>query len=374
MSCEPTRFIGNTNAGGRRHTPGTAPSDQVLTVDGSFGEGGGQIVRSSLALSLVTGTPFRIIDLRKRRRRPGLRQQHLTAVRAAATIAQAELEGDEIGSQALSFVPRPPNGGEYTFSIGTAGSTTLVLQTILPALVLAQEKSKLVLEGGTHNPQSPTFEFLAGAYLPLVQRMGPAVRAVLERPGFYPAGGGRFVVSIDPVASLSPFDLLERGPIRERRVTARVAHLPRHIAEREIDTLAEKLRWDRSCFCIEELTDVDGPGNVVIVKVVAEHVTEVFSGFGQKGVSAETVAKRLGNEVREYLRAEVPVGRHLADQLVLLMAVAGSGAFETLSPSSHLTTQVEVIRQFLGLRVRLIPGENKAWRVEIVNSRTRVDL
>ena len=144
--------------------PGTAPSDRVLIVDGSFGEGGGQILRSSLALSLVTGTPFRIIDIRKRRRRPGLRQQHLTAVRAAATIAQAELEGDEIGSQELSFVPRPTNGGEYTFSIGTAGSTTLVLQTILPALVLAQEKSKLVLEGGTHNPQSPTFEFLAGTH------------------------------------------------------------------------------------------------------------------------------------------------------------------------------------------------------------------
>jgi RNA 3'-terminal phosphate cyclase (ATP) len=204
--------------------------------------------------------------------------------------------------------------------------------------------------------------------------MGPAVRAVLERPGFYPAGGGRFVVSIDPVASLSPFDLLERGPIVERRVTARVAHLPRHIAEREVDTLVHKLRWDRPCFCIEELTDVDGPGNVVIVELVAEQVTEVFSGFGQKGVPAETVAKRLGNEVREYLRAEVPVGRHLADQLVLLMAVAGSGAFETLSPSSHLTTQVEVIRQFLGLRVRLTPGENGAWLVEIVNSRTRVDL
>jgi RNA 3'-terminal phosphate cyclase (ATP) len=339
----------------------------VLTVDGSFGEGGGQILRSSLALSLVTGTPFRIIDIRKRRRRPGLRQQHLTAVRAAATIAQAQLEGDEIGSQQLSFAPRRPTGGEHTFSIGTAGSTTLVLQTILPALALAQEKSTLVLEGGTHNPQSPTFDFLARAYLPLVRRMGPVVRAVLERPGFYPAGGGRFVVSIDPVASLSAFDLLERGPIREQRVTASVAHLPRHIAEREIKTLSEKLRWDRSCFCIEELTDVDGPGNVVIVELVSEHVTQVFSGFGEKGVSAETVAKRLGNEVKEYLRAGVPIGRHLADQLVLLMAIAGSGAFATLSPSSHLTTQVEVIRRFLGARVRLIPRDNGAWLVEIVS-------
>jgi RNA 3'-terminal phosphate cyclase (ATP) len=173
------------------------------------------------------------------------------------------------------------------------------------------------------------------------------------------------VVSIDPAASLKPFDVLERGPIRERRVTARVAHLPRHIAEREIETLARKLRWDRSCFRIEELTDVDGPGNVVIVEIVAEHVTEIFSGFGQKGVSAESVAKRLGDEVKEYLAAKVPVGRHLADQLVLLLAIAGSGAFETLSPSSHLTTQAEVIGWFLGSQVRFIPRENEAWLVEI---------
>lgn len=289
-------------------------------------------------------------------------------MRAAATVARAKVEGDEIGSLELTFAPQPFEGGEYAFSIGTAGSTMLVLQTLLPALVLAREKSKLVLEGGTHNPQSPTFDFLAGAYLPLVQRMGPAVRAVLEKPGFYPAGGGRVEVSIDPIDSLRAFDLLERGPIRERRVTARVAHLPRHIAEREVNTLAEKLRWDRSCFRIEELTDVDGPGNVVIVELLAEHVTEVFSGFGQKGISAETVARRLGNEVREYLRAEVPVGRHLADQLVLLMAIAKGGAFRTLSPSSHLTTQVEVIRRFLGLRARLAQREDGSWLVEIAGS------
>ena len=337
----------------------------MLTVDGSFGEGGGQILRSSLTLSLVTSTPFRIVNIRTKRRRPGLRPQHLTAVRAAAAIARADLEGDEIGSKELSFVPRSVRGGEYTFAIGTAGSTTLVLQTVLPALVLAEERSRLVLEGGTHNPQSPTFEFLDRAYLPLVRRMGPVVRAALERPGFYPAGGGRFVVSIDPVPSLSPFELLERGPIRERRATARVAHLPRHIAEREVKTLADKLRWDRSCFLIEELTDVDGPGNVVFAELVAEHVTEVFAGVGEKGVPAETVAKRLANELKEYLRAGVPVGRHLADQLVLLLAVAGGGAFTTLSPSSHLTTQVEVIRRFLGSRLRLTAQEHGAWLVDV---------
>jgi RNA 3'-terminal phosphate cyclase (ATP) len=337
----------------------------MLTIDGSIGEGGGQVLRSSLALSLVTGTPFRIVNIRRRRSRPGLRRQHLTAVRAAAEVGAATVTEVQIGSQELTFAPRSTTGGDYTFSIGTAGSTTLVLQTLLPALMLAPEASTVILEGGTHNPQSPTFEFLERAYLPLVQRMGPRVRANLERPGFYPAGGGRMVVSIEPTSALRPFDLLVRGPVREHRVTARVAHLPRHIAEREVDTLLRKMRWDRSCFAIEELIDVDGPGNVIIAELIAEHVTEVFAGFGQKGVPAEAVARRLGNEVKEYLRANVPVGRHLGDQLVLLHAVAEGGAFRTLSPSTHLTTQLEVIRAFLGVEVGLTEEHAGAWLVEV---------
>ena len=288
-------------------------------------------------------------------------------MRAAATVSRAEVEGDTLGSLELSFTPRALDGGEYTFSIGTAGSTMLVLQSILPALVLAARPSNLLLEGGTHNPQSPTFEFISHAYLPLLSRMGPVVNAVLERPGFFPAGGGRVRVSVEPAASLEPFELLERGPIRRHHVTARVAHLPRHIAEREVETLAQKLLWDRACFDIEELTDVDGPGNVVIAELIAEHVTEVFSGFGEKGVRAETVAKRVANEIREYLRADVPIGRHLADQLVLLMAVARGGAFCTLSPSSHLTTQVEVIRRFLGVLVGLNRRDDGTWLAEIAS-------
>ncbi len=345
----------------------------MLTIDGSFGEGGGQVLRSSLALSLVTGNPFRIVDIRRRRSRPGLRKQHLTAVGAAAAVGGATVTEVEVGSLELTFAPRLTAGGNYTFSIGTAGSTTLVLQTILPALMLAPEASTVILEGGTHNPQSPTFEFLERAYLPLVRRMGPNVSATLERPGFYPAGGGRMVVSIKPNPTLRPLNLLDRGPIREHRAKASVANLPRHIAEREIETLLRKLRWDRSCFAIEELTDVDGPGNVVIVELIAEHVTEVFAGFGQKGVPAEAVARHLGAEVKEYLRADVPVGRYLGDQLVLLNAVAGGGTFRTLSPTTHLTTQLAVIREFLGVEVGLTEERAGAWLVEVPTGAARVE-
>ena len=337
----------------------------MLTIDGSMGEGGGQVLRSSLALSLVTGTPFRIVDIRKRRSRPGLRRQHLTAVVAAAEVGAAAVTEVRVGTQELTFTPKSATGGDYAFSIGTAGSTGLVLQTILPALMLAPEASTVVLEGGTHNPQSPTFEFLERAYLPLAERMGPNFRASLQRPGFYPAGGGRMTVSIEPAPALRPLELLERGSIRERRVTAYVAHLPRHIAEREIGTLMQKLRWDRSCFAIEELTEVDGPGNVVMAELVADHVTEVFSGFGQKGIPAEAVARRLGSEVQEYLRTDVPVGRHLGDQLVLLQAIAGGGTFRTLPPTSHLTTQLEIIRAFLRTHATVTEEQAGAWRVDI---------
>src|SRR5215210_615466 len=210
----------------------------MLELDGSQGEGGGQILRSSLALSMVTGTAVRIRNVRARRSKPGLMRQHLVAVQAAARIGGAQVTGAEIGSSMLTFIPGEVKPGEHVLSVGSAGSTTLVLQTVLPALLCAAEPSLLVLEGGTHNPLAPPFEFLDRAYLPLLNRMGPRVQAELERPGFYPAGGGRIVVSIEPAARLSGFELLERGEVRQRTATAIVSRLPRHIAERELQEVA----------------------------------------------------------------------------------------------------------------------------------------
>src|SRR5262245_8861795 len=164
----------------------------MLIIDGSFGEGGGQILRTALGLSLVTGVPFRIEKIRAGRQKPGLMRQHLTAVNAAAQVGQAEVIGASVGSQELTFTPGKISPGDYTFAVGTAGSATLVLQTVLPALLTAAQPSFLTLEGGTHNPHAPPFDFLARAFLPLIGRMGPSVTATLIRPGFYPAGGGQF--------------------------------------------------------------------------------------------------------------------------------------------------------------------------------------
>jgi len=227
----------------------------MLTIDGSFGEGGGQILRSSLALSMMTGRPFRIEKIRSRRSKPGLMRQHLTAVRAAVEVCSAEASGAEIGSACVEFTPGPVCGGTYSFGIGTAGSTTLVLQTVLLPLTLASEPSRITLDGGTHNPFAPPFDFLEKAYLPLVQRMGPKVRIHLERPGFYPAGGGRIVVDIEPTSQLEPIELTERGPLVARRACAHLANLPHHVAQRELRVVGRKLNWPAECLETREIAD-----------------------------------------------------------------------------------------------------------------------
>jgi RNA 3'-terminal phosphate cyclase (ATP) len=177
---------------------------ETIRIDGSFGEGGGQILRSSLSLSLVTGKPFRIENIRANREKPGVLRQHLTAVQAAAEVGSAEVEGASLGSKALTFVPGKIRSGEFRFAIGTAGSGTLVLQTILPALITAAGPSRIEIEGGTHNPAAPPFDFLQRSFIPLIERMGPKVKLELQRYGFYPAGGGRFVVEITPCEVLKP--------------------------------------------------------------------------------------------------------------------------------------------------------------------------
>ena len=337
----------------------------MLEIDGSLGEGGAQVLRTALSLSLVTGRPFRILRIRAGRSKPGLRQQHLTAVRAAARISRAEVEGDQFGSQCLTFVPGRIRAGVYEFSTGGAGSTTLVLQALLPPLLVAVQSSTLLLQGGTHNPFAPPFDFLAKTFLPAIQHMGPVVVASLERHGFYPRGGGCIRVRIEPTDSLSPFSLVERGRILRIGATAMVARLPRHIAERELETLRQMLDMSSKDLTLLELADPRGPGNVVIVEVVSEQITEVFTGFGRRGVVAEAVSEEVGQRTRRYLDAGVPVGQHLADQLLLPLCLAGQGAFRTLELSLHARTNLEVIKHFLDVRVEIRPVARSAWIVEV---------
>jgi RNA 3'-terminal phosphate cyclase (ATP) len=337
----------------------------MLTIDGSSGEGGGQILRTALALSTVTGKPFRIEKIRAGRPKPGLLRQHLTAVKAAASISAAKVSGAELGASAITFSPGTVVAGEFAFAVGTAGSTTLVLQTVLPALLTASAPSKLVLEGGTHNPAAPPFDFLVKSFLPLINQMGPTVTAELHRPGFYPAGGGRLEVNIIPSERLLPLEIIERGAVLGTKARAMVANLPISIAMREVKLVARLLSLFENSLVTEEIRGAHGQGNIVAVEVELERHTEVFTAFGEVAVRAEAVATKVAQEARSYLASRVPIGRYLADQLLIPMALAGAGQFRTGALSRHTTTNIDVIRQFLDVHIDLTEEAGRTWMVTV---------
>jgi RNA 3'-terminal phosphate cyclase (ATP) len=335
----------------------------AVTIDGAMGEGGGQILRTSLALATCLGRPLHIYNIRAARKHPGLQPQHLAAVRAAAQICEAQVVGAEQGSQTLTFTPAQVHAGDYHFAVGTAGSTTLVLQTILPALMLAKATSRVVLEGGTHNPLAPPFEFLHDAFLPVINRMGPSVRATLDRVGFAPRGGGRMTVEIVPVERLQPFNLVERGALLAQRAQVLLAHLPAHIAQRELAVIQRELGYDAAQMRVNYIDEAYGAGNVVNVLVQSEHISESFCAFGRPGKPAEEVAQEVVNEVRQYLQTAATTGVHLADQLLLPMAMAGSGSFTTLALSRHTQTNAAVIEIFFGRKIQFEQIGEQVWQV-----------
>lgn len=337
----------------------------MILIDGSQGEGGGQVLRTALALSILTGKPFRIDRIRARRSNPGLRRQHLAAVKAAAEISAADVRGAALESSRLDFAPGPVKPGTYHFAVGTAGSATLVLQTVLPPLLAAKSPSELTLEGGTHNPMAPPFEFLALAFLPLLERMGARVDAKLERHGFFPAGGGRVTVRIDPPERLQPLALLERGALKRRRARALVAKLPEGIAARELSVVMRRLGWSKDELRAETVADSAGPGNAVLLELEYEHLTEVFAAFGERGRKAEDVAHAAAEEAESYLKTEAPIGAHLADQLLIPLALAGQGEFRTAEPSGHARTNIETIARFLDVPIRAEPAANRTWLVKV---------
>lgn len=338
----------------------------MITIDGSMGEGGGQLLRSSLALSLLTSTPLRITKIRAGRARPGLMRQHLMAVHAATTISDAEVSGTELGSTELVFRPKAIRSGDYRFAISGAGSSTLVFQTILlPLLLGSSAPSTLYFEGGTHNPLAPPFDFLQRVYLPLLARMGARVEVELTRYGFYPAGGGAWSATVYPTRGLERLELLERGAIVATSASALVASVAPSVALRELDALAAALAWPREACRPLMIADSRGPGNVLMATVQSDHVTELVTGFGARGVPAERVAAEVAAEIGRYLAADVPVGEHLADQLLLPLALGSGGCFRTLEPSRHCTTQLELLQLFVGAAGRATRESEHVWRIEL---------
>lgn len=320
----------------------------MLQVDGSTG--GGQILRTSLSASLATGTPFEITDIRAKRPRPGLRHQHLAAVRLAAAVGDADTDGAELGSRRLRFHPRTLAGGDHREDVGTAGSACLILQTVLVPLLYADEPATVTVTGGTHNRSAPPFDFLDRVWTPRMRDLGAEVSLRLERHGFEPAGGGRVTATTSPSYLDEPLELTEPGAVLDRRAHALLASLPRDVADRELAAVREELGWPRGA-CTTGEVDADGAGNALILEVVREQVTELVTGFGRRGVPAEQVAGEAIAELRRYLDPEVAVGPHLADQLLLPLALGAGGTFTTVPATDHLTTNAVAVRRFLDVPI-----------------------
>jgi len=327
-----------------------------VDIDGSRGEGGGQILRTSLALSVITGRKLRMKRIRAGRKKPGLQRQHIACVEAAARLCNAHTTPLEVGASELVFTPGPAEGWptEVHIDIGTAGSTTLVVQTILVPALTATHPIRAVITGGTHNPMAPPFEFLERVFLPPLHAMGAEVALKLEKHGFMPNGGGRIVIETRP-SKLKRIELLEGGRIVARKATAIVASLPSHVGERELAVARERLD-SPSCELLE--FPKDGPHNVFLVEVeLSSGARELVTSHGRKGYPAEDVADDALDDLEDFLEAGVPVGEHLADQLLLPMAVAGGGRFRTMAPlSQHALTNIDTIREFLDVPIRVEPN------------------
>jgi RNA 3'-terminal phosphate cyclase (ATP) len=351
----------------------------MIELDGSVGEGGGQILRTALALSMCTAKPLRITRIRAKRPKPGLMRQHLACVNAAVAVSSAKVQGAELGSTTLVFEPGAVRAGDHRFAVGTAGSCSLVLQTVLPALMLVDSAtggaSRVELAGGTHNPMAPPFHFLDRCFAPLLRRMGVGLDLELRRLGFYPAGGGAFVATITPPAdgAFAVFDVNERGAPVDRFAECLAPGLPPRVAARELAALGEAMGWPRDALRTPPVRQNEGPGNALMATLVHEHVTEVVTAFGEKGVTSEAVAQTVERELRAYVESTGALGPHLADQWMLPLALAigrhgGHASYTCTEMTGHARTNIGTIEAFLPVRFDVMEQGAGCWRVTVTGA------
>lgn len=344
----------------------------MLQIDGSYGEGGGQILRTALALSCFSGKGIEITGIRKSRPRPGLQPQHLTAVKAAAAISGASVEGADISSSQVRFLPGPVRGDDYHVDVslikGSAGSTSLVLQTIMLPLFFADRPSTVTLAGGTHVPWSPTFHYLKHSFLPVLSKISLNAGLNIEKWGWYPIGGGRIRARIEPGKRIAPVTITERGTLRKVRGVSAASNLPGHIAERQ-RAQAIKVLSRRGLTVDIEIAEAPSPGKGTLLFLLAEfeNVSSAFDSLGALGKRAETVADEACNALFEYLESEEAAFEpHLADQIVPYLAIAsGTSEFTTSRITRHLFTNIWVVKQFVDADIRVEGSEGEAGKVII---------
>lgn len=320
----------------------------MITIDGSHGEGGGQVLRTALSLSAIRNQPFRMINIRAHRKKPGLMPQHLAATRAAQAVVNAQLSGDHTGSGEITFSPGSISGDSFRFDIGTAGSVSLVVQTVLPILLFAGGTSTFTVTGGTNVPFSPSADYLTEIFLPMLKTIGCSVRLRTDHYGFYPRGGGRVRAEVYRAGQLAPLKAMQRGRINRITGWSAVANLADSIAERQRRRAAELLR-SMPCPVVLDCMRVEafGPGSLVFLRLQAEHALAGFQSLGAPGKPAEVVATEAADELLDYAASEAALDPHLADQIVLYLAMCRQrSTFTTSAVTEHLLTNLWVLKQF----------------------------
>ncbi len=346
----------------------------AIRIDGSHGEGGGQILRTALALAAIVGRAVEVVKIRAGRKSPGLQAQHLTAVTALAQVAEAEVQGAELGSTGLTFRPRQVKGGDYVLDVGTAGATTLVFQTLVWPLSMGAGRGQLVIRGGTHAPWSPPFHFLRDVFLPAAGALGLQAGLELLRWGFYPRGGGGIRGEVQPTARFKPIELLSRpGPTRVRGISA-VANLPKTIAGRQRDRAVKRLKAEGLAAELEVVEASGfGQGTFVFLALPEEPAPAGFSALGERGKPAEQVADDAVDQLLAFARSGAAVDAHLGDQLLIPMALAaGRSAMAVERVTEHLVTNAWVIEQILPAKVAIEGRVGSAGRVTVEGAGERL--
>jgi RNA 3'-terminal phosphate cyclase (ATP) len=348
----------------------------VISIDGAIGEGGGQVLRSALTLSLLTGEAFTMSHIRANRPKPGLRPQHLAAVQAAAQVSRATVEGDRKGSDSIRFVPGRIRPGDYVFDIGTAGATSLVLQTLILPLALAQGGSQLTIHGGTHVPWSPCFHYLAWHWRHFLSRMAIPVELAMTRAGFYPQGGGEVQATMVGGARPKPINIGERGALQRVRGLSGVANLPLTIAERQHDQAVKRLGYlvpgTEVDVAIESFT-AESPGTVLLLLAEFEHSQACFFALGARGKPAERVADEAVHGLASFLNTDGAIDPWLADQLLLPLAIIDKAStLRTSEVTHHLLTNAEVIRYFVPVNIAIDGTLGEAAMVSLRPNRHQI--
>jgi len=343
----------------------------LIEIDGSYGEGGGQILRTALVLSAILKKPFALSHIRSKRKNPGLQAQHLAAVEALTRITEAETQGVKFGSQKITFIPQRILSGIYQFEIRTAGSVTLLLQAIFLPLCHSEGISRVTLIGGTHVQWSPSFHYFSEVFLPTLERIGVSARAGIEKWGFYPKGDGRIQLTINPVRELKPISLVDRGSLKKIRGISAISNLPRHVADRQKEQALKRIQSELQ---VEgEITILDnvpsnGSGSFLFLLAEYERGLAGFCSLGVKRRPAEKVADEAVDCLKDYLASDGCIDPYLADQIVPFMALArGNSSFTTTRITEHLVANLWVIQHFLDVKISRKGETGMSGRVEFLN-------